>query len=82
MHEPGPEKSLLHEKLFEKNASLAKGFANWVDDNYNKVTMTNGIVTIRIKPFIFVTRLGEPTFMQIQNLPLSWEDYFFIVIAF
>ena len=35
--ELGPEKSLLHEKLFEKNLALARGFSNWVDDHYNKV---------------------------------------------
>jgi hypothetical protein len=39
----GPAKSLLHEKLFEKNAAMAKGFTNWVDDNYNKVLFISPI---------------------------------------
>jgi hypothetical protein len=32
-----PPKSLLHEKLFEKNASMARNFSNWVDEHYNQV---------------------------------------------
>ena len=43
----GPEKSLLHEKLFEKNSALARGFANWVDDHYNKVSNTKNLRSVQ-----------------------------------
>ncbi len=39
--EPDPAKSLLHEKLYEKNAAMAKGFSSWVDEHYNLVKDKN-----------------------------------------
>ena len=39
--EPDPAKSLLHEKLYEKNAAMSKGFSSWVDEHYNLVKDKN-----------------------------------------
>jgi hypothetical protein len=50
--EPDPAKSLLHEKLYEKNAAMAKGFSSWVDEHYNLVKDKN-IFKNRSRYFLF-----------------------------
>ncbi len=46
--EPDAAKSLLHEKLYEKNATMAKGFSSWVDEHYNLVKEKNIFLDIHL----------------------------------
>jgi hypothetical protein len=71
------EKSLLHEKLFEKNAAVAKGFSAWVDSHYNQVMATKsclrGIYTIR-QILVKVSYLHMTKFSQIGPIPFLWHN--------
>jgi hypothetical protein len=46
--EPDAAKSLLHEKLYEKNAAMSKGFSSWVDEHYNLVKDKNIFLDIHL----------------------------------